>query len=113
MQSLQFKAIETIAKKNPMGFTVNKSTLQPITSGFAVSIKDTQNSFGHEGLRNVLQFVEQSDVHAIGGWYNSENGQFYFDATAVYADKETAIKVAKENNQIAIFDLDTLSEIRL
>lgn len=110
---LQFKFIEAIAKKNPHGFTIDKRTLQPITKGFAVSVKETQNSFGHNGLKNVLQFVEQSDVQAIGGWYNSEDKQYYFDATTIYPDKASAIKAAEENKQLAIFDLGTLSELRL
>lgn len=40
------KLIAAIAAMNAAGFTINAETLQPVTSGYAVAIRDTQNSFG-------------------------------------------------------------------
>lgn len=107
-------ALAAIAMANKEGFTVSAANLQSVKSGYAVAVADTQNSFGLEGLANVVKYVsEHPDVNAFGGWYNSENNKFYFDATIIIDDLETAKDVGRLNNQIAIFDLANLKEIRL
>ena len=107
-------ALATIAANNKEGFTVNAATLQPITAGYAVAVADTQNSFGFEGLANVVQYVtEHPEVNAFGGWYNSENNMYYYDATVIVNDLEAAKELGRVNKQIAIFDLANLKEIRL
>ena len=99
---------------NKEGYTVNAATLQPVTTGYAVAVADTQNSFGFMGLVNVVKYVtEHPEINAFGGWYNSENNQFYFDATVIVDDLEAAKDLGRYNKQIAIFDLANLKEIRL
>ena len=106
--------IAAIAAANPAGFTVNAQTFEPITSGYAVAVLDTQNSFNAEGAARVMEYVNNHpEVNAVGGWYNSENGRFYYDATIIVNDLATAIELGKANQQIAIFDLNNLEEIRL
>ena len=91
---------------NKEGFTVNAVTLQPVTTGYAVAVAATQNSFGLEGLANVVKYVdEHPKVTAFGGWYNSENKMYYFDATVIIDDLKTAIELGRANKQIAIYDL--------
>ena len=107
-------ALAAIAMANKEGYTVNAETLQPVKSGYAVAVADTQNSFGMEGLANVVKYVENHpEVNAFGGWYNTENNQYYFDATVIVNDLEAAKELGRINNQIAIFDLANLEEIRL
>ena len=107
-------ALATIAMNNKEGFTVNAATLQPVTKGYAVAVADTQNSFGIDGLSNVIKYVaNHPEVNAFGGWYNSENGQYYYDATIIVNDLATAKELGRLNEQIAIFDLANLEEIRL
>ena len=107
-------ALATIAMNNKEGYTVNAATLQPVTNGYAVAVADTQNSFGFEGLVNVVKYVsEHPEVNAFGGWYNSENNLYYYDATVIVDDLATAKELGRINNQIAIFDLANLKEIRL
>lgn len=107
-------ALATIAINNKEGFTVNATTLQPVTSGYAVAVADTQYSFGLEGLANVVKYVsEHPEINAFGGWYNSENNMYYFDATVIVNDLEVAKELGRINKQIAIFDLTHLEEIRL
>lgn len=113
-QASLMAALAAIAMANKEGFTVNAATLQPITTGYAVAISDTQNSFGFEGLANVVKYVsEHPEINAFGGWYNRENNKFYFDATIIVVDLETAKDLGRLNEQIAIFDLANLEEIRL
>ena len=107
-------ALATIATNNKDGFTVNAATLQPVTTGYAIAVADTQNSFGFEGLANVVKYVtEHPEVNAFGGWYNSENNMYYYDATVIVDDLEAAKELGRINKQIAIFDLSNLEEIRL
>lgn len=113
--------VAAIAALNPAGFTVNAANLQPVTTGFAVALKRTQNSFGAEGLAKVANVIEElqasSEMNgralAFGGWYDSESGLYYYDATVIFQDKEEAIEAGRVNEQIAIFDLENLEEIRL
>ncbi len=108
------KAVSDIAAANPDGFTVDAQTLMPVTKGFAVAVEDTQDSFGAEGLNKVINYVtSHSDVNAYGGWLNSDNNQFYYDATIICSTREEAETLAKQNHQIAYFDLENMEEIRL
>lgn len=106
-------ALATIAIENKDGFTVNAATLQPVTNGYAVAVADTQKSFGFSGLANVVKYVsEHPEINAFGGWYNTENNMYYFDATVIVNDLEAAKELGRINKQIAIFDLANLKEIR-
>lgn len=106
--------LATIAINNKEGFTVSATNLQPVKKGYAVAVVDTQNSFGFMGLANVVKYVsEHPEINAFGGWYNSKNNMFYFDATVIVNDLETAKELGRINKQIAIFDLANLEEIRL
>ena len=107
------KLIAAIAAMNAAGFTINEETLQPVTSGYAVAIRDTQNSFGESGIATVLKAVSDGKANAIGGWYDEQSGLYYYDAILVVSDLEQAIRLGVENGQLAIFDLNTMKEIRL
>lgn len=103
------------------GFTVNAANLQPVTTGYAVALKQTQNSFGAEGLVKVANVIEKLQASgnlngrtlAFGGWYDSESGLYFYDATVIFEDRAEAIEAGRVNEQIAIFDLANLEEIRL
>ena len=120
-KNLVLSSVAAIAAINPDGFTVNAATLQPVNSGYAVALKRTQNSFGAEGLAKVANVIEELQasgnlngrILAFGGWYDSESGLYYYDATVIYQDREKAIEAGRANEQIAIFDLSNLEEIRL
>lgn len=113
-QATLIAALTVIANTNKDGYTVNAATLQPVTAGYAVAVAATQNSFGSEGLARVVRYAkEHPEVNAFGGWYNSENGKYYYDATIIVEDLEKAIELGRANNQIAIFDLANMQEIRL
>ena len=109
-----FEMLQTVAATFPDGFTCDKNTFQPITTGYAVAVADTQNSFGAVGAAKVSAYVcSHKEINAVGGWFNTENKQYYYDAVIVVKDLQTAIKLGRENKQIAIFNLDTFEEIRL
>lgn len=92
-----------IAEENPNGFTIDLN-LKFISSGYAVASKETQNCFGVEGLKKVIEFAKKHNTY-IGGWL--EDGKYYFDASTIVQDKEEALRIGRENEQIAIFDFQT------
>ena len=49
-----FEAILKIADANPDGFTVDLTTLKKVTKGISVAYLETQDCFGEEGLKRVL-----------------------------------------------------------
>lgn len=120
-KNLVISSVAAFAALNPEGFTVNAANLQPVTTGYAVALKKTQNSFGAEGLAKVANVIEELQASgnkngrtlAFGGWYDSESSLYYYDATVIYQDREEAIEAGRANEQIAIFDLGKLEEIRL
>lgn len=108
------KKLAAIATLNPAGYTVDANTLQPLSHGYCVAVAATQNSFGPEGLRKVVEYVQgHGNANAFGGWYDTESGLYYYDATVVCEDLGEAIEMARTNEQLAIFCLDTMKEIRI
>ena len=104
--------IYDFAKSHKDGFTLNINTLQPVQTGYVVSYKDTQNSFSVNDLESVVNHALSHDG-VVGGWYNNEDGRYYFDSNKVFTNLYDAIEFGIENEQIAIFNLDNLQEIRL
>ena len=107
-------ALAAIALNNKEGFTVDAATLQPIKSGYAVAVADTQDSFGFSGLKKIVEYVsEHPETNAFGGWYNTENNMYYFDGTVIVKDLEAAIDLGRIHRQIAIYDLSNGLPIEL
>lgn len=103
--------LATIAANNVDGYTVNAYTLQPVKSGYVVAVKATQNSFGPDGLRRVVEYQRtHQEIAAFGGWLDSETGLYYYDACIIVPTMAEAIALAKANDQIAFFCLDNLTE---
>lgn len=61
-----------------------------------------------EENKDVLEGNE--DVLAVGTWFDEESGNTYIDISAVL-DKDIAVKLGKEYNQKAVFDLESVNEI--
>lgn len=115
MNVLNLSFFAAVAAANPEGFTVNAFTGETPANGYCVALQETQNSFNEEGLKNVLRVIESGKTRAafVGGWLDHESGKYYFDATVITNDLNEALTLAAANNQIAIFCLDDMQEIRL
>lgn len=107
-----FKAILEIAEANPDGFTVDLTTLKKVTKGISVAYIDTQDCFGEEGLKRVLNHALMHEKR-VGGWLNEENQAFYFDSVKIFTDLEKAKQFGRDNKQIAIFDIGQMRLIKL
>ncbi|MBW2961256.1 hypothetical protein [Mesonia aestuariivivens] len=99
---------------NPEGFTLNLETMRAVKFGIIVAYYETQDSFGKEALENVINHAMKHNK-MIGGWLNNENDFYYFDSVNVFKNSELkkAIEFAKQNKQLAIFDLTNLKEIKI
>lgn len=103
--------LATIAALNPEGYTVDAHTLQPVTSGYVVAVKGTQNSFGDSGLRRVVEYQRtHKECTAFGGWLDTDSGLYYYDACVIVPTLGEAMALAKANEQIAFFCLDNFKE---
>lgn len=101
-----------IAQQNPYGFTYNIKTETFVKYGYVVAYLETQNSFDEIGLEKVLKHAQDHDG-IIGGWLNEENDKYYFDSCKMFSNFNRAMKFAKDNKQIAFFDLTNLEEIKV
>jgi fructokinase len=107
-----FEAVRKIAMENPDGFTVDLTTLKKVTGGISVAYLETQDCFGNEGLKRVLNHALIHEK-TVGGWLDDESGDFYFDSVRIFTNLDEAKRFGRENKQIAIFDITNLRLIKL
>lgn len=69
-----------------------------------VARKETQNSFGEDGLRKVLEVALRTSK-TVGGWKDEK--LFYWDAVMVFENEDEATKAGIENEQLAIYQIET------
>lgn len=107
------EAIHEIAQDNPNGFTVSLETLSLVSpsKGFSVALKETQNCFGDEGLKKVIQVAKKTNSKLVGGW--KDGHLFYYDAVLIVENLEEAKKLGVENEQLAIWDFEKSETIYL
>jgi ABC-type amino acid transport substrate-binding protein len=113
------------SQTHPDGFTINIRTMTEPTEGIAVSYAATQNSYScvpsvaselSSSVRDQLdKVVSHALLHEgyVGGWYNGEDGLYYFDSTKLFPENDLkgAIQFGKENGQYSVFILSTYTEI--
>ena len=104
--------VKKVAEANKDGFTFDLRTERMVTSGIVAAYTATQNSFGFDSLPTVVAHAE-ANAGVVGGWFNTEDAHFYFDSVRIFTNLAEAIAFGKEQDQIAIFDLTNLREIRL
>ena len=109
-QKFSDKELETIlwaiGQLYPEGFTISLDSLRQPDKGIAVSYAATQNSFDKKSLKAVIRHAHEHD-NIIGGWYNPEDGHYYFDSSRVFPEDSlgAALAFARENGQTAVYDL--------
>ena len=97
---------------HPDGFTIDVRTMAVPTEGIAVSYAATQNSHSREALERVIDHALRHDGYA-GGWYNPENGLYYFDSTRLFPEDRLAdaLRFGRENGQHMVYILSTGTEV--
>lgn len=97
--------VEEIAFQNPLGFTISLEDLKPLKTGIVAAYAATQNCFGQLGMMNAMSHAYQHD-RILGGWMDKQSGGYYFDSCKVFTRLDEALKFGREQQQIAIYDLD-------
>ena len=102
------------SQTHPDGFTIDIRTMTEPTEGIAVSYAATQNSHSRDQLDKVVSHALQHEGY-VGGWFNSEDGLYYFDSTKLFPENDLkgAIQFGKENGQHSVFILSTYTDIPL
>lgn len=100
-----FQKIKQIAEINKEGFTISLLDFETPKKGFCIAMNLTQNHFGDEGLKKVIEIAKNS-TFLIGGWFNPDNQQYYYDCVMIETNEEKALKLAKANQQLAFYDLE-------
>ena len=100
------------SQTHPDGFTIDIRTMTEPTEGIAVGYAATQNSHSRDQLDKVVSHALQHEGY-VGGWYNSEDGLYYFDSTKLFPENDLkgALLFGKENGQYSIFILSTCTDI--
>lgn len=104
------------------GGTFDPTTLAPVTldKGYAVAIKGLEYKVPFDTIDewdvvthafNVLSHSIDNPGVYFGTWV--DNGIVYFDASDVVQDEATALRIAREHNQLAVWDFARNSEIRV
>ncbi|ACT96719.1 hypothetical protein Dfer_5528 [Dyadobacter fermentans DSM 18053] len=102
--------LKKIARQHPQGFTVFLPSLEHAAKGWVIALAETQDSFGDEGLRKVIETAQRKGA-AVGGW--KHEGKFYYDASIIIEEEAEAMKLGRENKQIAIYNIETGKYIKL
>ena len=102
----------SFSQSHPDGFTIDIRSMTEPTEGIAVSYAATQNSHSRDQLDKVVSHALQHEGY-VGGWYNGEDGLYYFDSTKLFPENDLkgAIQFGKENGQYSVFILSTYTEI--
>jgi len=100
-------------------FTINIGKENTINSRYIVSCYSlylgTNPSLDFELLTNVNDICENCNLmfDSVGGWLNKETNLYSLDANMHFNDLNFALKFAKVNKQLAIFDKETEQVIYL
>ena len=88
----------------PDGFTLDLNTMRQPTEGLIVSYKETQNSFDRKSLPAVIRHA-RTHQNLVGGWYNPQDGKYYFDSNRSFPEDSLAAAVAfaRENEQHTVY----------
>ena len=117
----QDRVVTTIADKvwafsqtHPDGVTLDIHTMTEPSEGIAVSYAETQNCHSRNQLDKVVRHALGHDGF-VGGWFNTENGLYYFDSTKLFPETslKEAIQFGKENGQHSVFILSIYADVPL
>ena len=97
------------SQTHPDGFTINIRTMTEPTEGIAVSYAATQNSYScvpsvaSELSSSVRDQLDKVVSHAlqhggyVSGWYNGEDGLYYFDSTKLFPENDSILSFHSVN----------------
>lgn len=97
------------------GCTMDKSRTRITSGGHAVGgVLPTLVLHRADGAA-VREFVRRSLISGsdVFGSWRDEGGAIHIDAVDIIEDRDVALEIARERNEIAIYDLDNREEVRV
>ncbi len=93
------------------------------TAGYVVALKGEgftveDYALDYSNSSKALAWIDRAKIVAdwhngfLGVWTDTETGIVYFDVVKVLPEKAAALKLARDMQEIAIFDLTNGEEIR-
>ena len=114
---MDYKKFKQSFERNTDGATFNlNGDLAKNKKGFYCSI--TNNKFKGLSYKEFLKVFKEAKNHKgqksyIGYWCDKNTGLYYIDITLRFLSLERATATAKKFNQLAIFDISNLREVRV
>jgi hypothetical protein len=102
--------MNTVEKLTQLAKTVNGFTATPsgdivdINEGYAVAIK------GFDKPSDLI--IDAAENNNFVGFWHDETGKEYWDEVIITEDQQTAMQIARKQNELAIWDFKNKSEIR-
>jgi fructokinase len=103
--------VQEVAEQNPQGFTFDICAMRMVCAGIVAAYAATQDSFGAEGLERVIIHATNNDG-IVGGWQRA-TGELQYDSCRVFADLQEALAFGREQQQLSIYDINTLTQYDL
>ncbi|MCP4900006.1 MAG: hypothetical protein GY906_23810 [bacterium] len=103
--------IAKVELANNGGFTLDLDGSKAVGSLWAVSVQGKEQVYpGRPSLHEVRAYLDRFPYFGgayFGGWYDKAKNVTYLDHTLLFSQKHTAMMVARENKQKAIYNLET------
>lgn len=79
----------------------------------AVQLKNEMASNFDQLAAAIYTFANTNSSYAVGGWYDHDTGVYHLDKVQYSGNLHSALAIARDNCQKAIFDLGAAKEIYL
>lgn len=121
MKKEVLKEIKEYIKENK-GITLDINTMKNTTkkSGFSVSLAgyETKEKDINKTMKVVKEYIKavkkiNKKSLFVGVWYDEKTSYYYIDISIIVSKRREAERIAKENKQLAIYDLKNNDSIYL
>ena len=103
--------LENGGSTTPLNSNVDSGRYAVAISNFEMIV--TKDLLSYQLVEAYHGLLPESANGNLGTWINPENDKVYLDFSLTYNDLENAVRVAYNNEQLAIYDLKKNQEIRL
>lgn len=116
MNAKRLKKLKEMIIENEGLTLTNEGEIASLKDGFMVSL------YGYEKVIKDIKYLELAQVKSylkkakkldafVGFWIDDD--KVYLDISVNIGDKKEALRIARENKQLAIFDCSNMETIRL
>ena len=108
----------SFVKSNKDGFSLYYDNLKEVKKGFVVSFTHLKSQKNLNLFLDKLSliktaFPQMKKSLVVGGWYDEVSQSYFLDLGLCVENKRTALTIARNFNQLAIFNLNNFQEIRV